>query len=551
VLLFLLFSTACAPTRSSKELYVSPDGNDKNPGSLSAPFRTIQHAVDLAEPGHTVLLRGGVYNESVEIRDKKCTPAARITVRNYPGEKPIVRGSSSSRADAIVSIKSSTYVVVEGLTIDEVMKVTNVRGDWIAGFHVSGSSNTVKDCRVLGSPARDRSSVRVGISIDGGRGHLVQGNVVRDLHYSETADGKDERYRGFGIHIGAGTEDATLRRNVVTRVDNDAVYIGASSATTAGEVPRSITIEQNRLGESRQEDGIMFDQAYNQDWPITGCVVRGNTIYANGENAIDLKGTDGVEISGNTIYGNKGANDGSSNRGGGCGAIMHGASTKSVNVTIFNNVIYGNMGGIRVENGYKIYNNVIVGNNSDYTGSNSTYDDDRKPYFTGIMMKDAPAIVGGEFSGVEIKNNIIAGHRHGEITLNGAIKGDTVIENNLFWEYRDPRTGQTYRRFVAFRDNYDWSLEGLVTEWRAYSGDRSSVVADPLFMDADSADYRLTGKSPAVDAGSAGGAPEKDKDGHGRFDDPGTSDTGSGPYTYCDIGAYEYRGAPGPQGKGR
>src|SRR3954452_14859908 len=45
--------------------FVSTSGDDGNPGTLSAPFRTIQQAADVADPGDTVFIRGGTYRETV------------------------------------------------------------------------------------------------------------------------------------------------------------------------------------------------------------------------------------------------------------------------------------------------------------------------------------------------------------------------------------------------------------------------------------------------------------------------------------------------------
>src|ERR1700733_13657711 len=47
--------------------YVSTAGDDSNPGTLQAPWRTIQHAADVATVGSTVNVRGGVYEERVSI----------------------------------------------------------------------------------------------------------------------------------------------------------------------------------------------------------------------------------------------------------------------------------------------------------------------------------------------------------------------------------------------------------------------------------------------------------------------------------------------------
>lgn len=72
--------------------YVSPQGDDQNPGTLAAPFRTIQYATDLVEPGDTVYVRGGVYPEKVSIR-KDGTAAAQIRFLAYQDERPIIDGA--------------------------------------------------------------------------------------------------------------------------------------------------------------------------------------------------------------------------------------------------------------------------------------------------------------------------------------------------------------------------------------------------------------------------------------------------------------------------
>jgi hypothetical protein len=46
--------------------YVSPDGNDNNSGLADAPFKTIQKAADLVNPGDTVIIKDGVYTSSSE-----------------------------------------------------------------------------------------------------------------------------------------------------------------------------------------------------------------------------------------------------------------------------------------------------------------------------------------------------------------------------------------------------------------------------------------------------------------------------------------------------
>jgi len=71
-----------------------------------------------------------------------------------------------------------------------------------------------------------------------------------------------------------------------------------------------------------------------------------------------------------------------------------------------------------------------------------------------------------------------------------------------------------------------------------YAG-TGNINADPLFVDCASADYRLEGGSPCVDAGTSDGTPTQDKEGTARWDDLGVPNTGGGTYPYYEIGAYE------------
>lgn len=66
---------------------VSTSGNDSNSGSAAAPVRTIQKGVALAPTGGTVVVRAGVYRETVTI-------SRSVTVQNYPNEAVWLDGST-------------------------------------------------------------------------------------------------------------------------------------------------------------------------------------------------------------------------------------------------------------------------------------------------------------------------------------------------------------------------------------------------------------------------------------------------------------------------
>jgi parallel beta-helix repeat protein len=72
--------------------YVATNGADSNAGSLAKPFRTIQRAANLAQPGDTVLVRGGTYRETVR-PSRSGTGSSPIAFKAYGSEKVTVSGA--------------------------------------------------------------------------------------------------------------------------------------------------------------------------------------------------------------------------------------------------------------------------------------------------------------------------------------------------------------------------------------------------------------------------------------------------------------------------
>ena len=79
---------------AAETLHVDPKGDDQGDGSEAKPFRTIQHAADLAQAGDTVLVAPGIYRERIAPPrgGKEGTP---ITFRSSVKHGAIVRGSDS------------------------------------------------------------------------------------------------------------------------------------------------------------------------------------------------------------------------------------------------------------------------------------------------------------------------------------------------------------------------------------------------------------------------------------------------------------------------
>lgn len=80
-------------TMHATEIHVATNGNDTNSGRASAPFRTIQHATSLAQPGDTITVHEGIYRERINPPRGGESDAMRIVYQAAPGEQVEIKGS--------------------------------------------------------------------------------------------------------------------------------------------------------------------------------------------------------------------------------------------------------------------------------------------------------------------------------------------------------------------------------------------------------------------------------------------------------------------------
>lgn len=111
--------------------YVAPNGNDSNPGTLEAPFLTINHAAQLALPGDTVRVREGIYREWVNPAEGGLTPASRITYEAMPGEHVVIKGSEIVTGWTLVDGTVWTVTVDNTLFGEWNPFARAVEGDWL------------------------------------------------------------------------------------------------------------------------------------------------------------------------------------------------------------------------------------------------------------------------------------------------------------------------------------------------------------------------------------------------------------------------------------
>jgi hypothetical protein len=91
-----VFAIALPLTIPAADVFVSPSGNDNNPGTLAKPFRTIQRGADALKPGDNCYVRAGVYREAVTLT-KSGLPGRPVRICAYPGDTVTLDGTDPIR----------------------------------------------------------------------------------------------------------------------------------------------------------------------------------------------------------------------------------------------------------------------------------------------------------------------------------------------------------------------------------------------------------------------------------------------------------------------
>ena len=368
----------------SDAVVVSPSGDDTAPGTITAPFRTVGRALAVAPTGGTVVLRAGVYHETVQI------PAGRrLTVQSHPGEEVWLDGSTAVRGWT----RSGTTWVHEGWTAEF---------DSTPCYDPGGCATTDADFRFVAPEAPmaahpdqvwvDGAALRqvgsadeVGTGaffVDDARDRLVVGSdpagrEVRasDLVEAVTVQGAGSVLRGFGVRRYATPlpRIATVRIDAAdVTVENLVVVQNATTGITVvrpGGVLRAVTAAENgMLGiHANQADGLVVEGAAAvrnnlegfQQAPVAGGVkiTRSRDVTVRGGRFADNLGTGvwfdesvhGITLAGNAITGNGG----------------HGVSIElSAAAVVVDNLIGENSrDGLKINNtdGVRVWNNTFTG----------------------------------------------------------------------------------------------------------------------------------------------------------------------------------------------
>jgi hypothetical protein len=267
-------STAEAtPTQLACTHHVAPNGSDDNPGTTEAPWHTIQHAADTAQPGDTVCVASGDYSAEGELFFSNSGSAdAPITFTSAPGETATVQALTLSPGTSYLGLLS---FAVQGFPIWGV----TLRGD---NHHILLSHLTVS-----GGEAGFRLT-------EGDSGENPANGPVSDVTIEDSVI-HDSMYTAVDCTPGP-CDQTTFRRLEIYGSGLEAGFGGDGLALERGQ---DVVVEDCYIHDNGGDGIDLNSRDFAGD--VAGIVVRRNTVARNHLQGIKL--WSGGRMENNIVWG--------------------------------------------------------------------------------------------------------------------------------------------------------------------------------------------------------------------------------------------------------
>ncbi|MBF0563804.1 MAG: right-handed parallel beta-helix repeat-containing protein [Nitrospirae bacterium] len=318
--------------------YVSATGKDSAKGDITGPWRTVQHASNVAVAGDTVYIRTGTYNERVVVTNTGVA-GGYITFSAYPGESPTIDGKGVAVSDGqgLFDFTGRSYLKISGLRIinsasaalfaytpDNIILTNNYTYNSVSsGIGIWGGSNVTIDNNEVELACND--GAEESITIAGTYNFEVMNNLVHD--------GGPGDYGGEGIDVKSGSHDGTIHDNTVYNINAVCIYIDAYAKHTynIGVYNNEVfNCSTDGFGIASEEGGLLENVSLynNLSYNNTSCGINmGN--YG----VVSVQPLNNIAIYNNTLYKN-----GKQTFGGG----IYISNPNAQNVVVRNNIVSGN-----------------------------------------------------------------------------------------------------------------------------------------------------------------------------------------------------------------
>ena len=311
--------------------YISTYGNDNNNGSITSPWRTVNHAWNNSGGGDTVLIREGTFTESqiwlATARRGIGIENSYWTLKNYPGEIP--------------TLINTRFIIDDD----------NIR---VQGLHFTGTSfiqavswgGLHENIELIANDFSGSSTVPVYFMANKG---LIDGNNIHPISSIH------------GIYVMHGDSNI-VRNNYILGVNKYGIHIYDEKKYDHPSKITNLLVENNIVDGSQSRSGIIISAGESIDYSIEikGVILRNNIVKNNAEDGITIRYygiVRDIDIFNNTIYKN------------GVNGLLIAASDVN-NINIKNNIFLDNEHNINVISSLKA---LVVSNNLYWNPSSAGY----------------------------------------------------------------------------------------------------------------------------------------------------------------------------------
>ena len=541
--------------------YVATSGSDAADGSLSAPFRTIQQAAERAEPGDTVLVRGGTYRETVTPA-RSGTSSARITYKPYPGERVTVSGAD--RVNGWSLNGGSVYkapqgwdlglgrnqVFVDGRMMVEArwpnttLDVSRPKKSTFDDVSASSSRATIEDSALTQSDG----------FWDGATNHFEPGEgwVGQTGRVTSSGDGRlSFSYDSMGRNAGPESGDTYYLSGKFKALDSATEWFRDDDGTLYLWAPEGDNPEAHAVEAKRREHAfVLNNRAYLNvegfDIFAAGVVTNGNSahlrlsnltasyvshwtvqdtgwsqphdtgIYLDGEDnwitdsVVAYSAGHGIVLSGNDSRAeNNVVRDVAYNAGDSAGIRTVGSGHVVTKNTVYNT----GRSGIKLSNStdLKVTNNLIHDAMLQTTDGGGIYTFGVDGRGTEIAYNKIYNVKAGGYGGTGIfldnnssnyvlHHNVVWNANHA-IKLNYSSRGHKIYNNTLSGtDYSVGASGSSSMSGTAFKNNIFTNTVKIAGN--ASEGNNLYSDTDARFANAGGGDFALKSNSPAIDDGT-------------------------------------------------
>ena len=302
--------TVSIPSTGNRVLYVSPSGDNANPGSQAQPWGTIKYAADNAQAGDIVWVRGGTYKEQLAPAHSG-TPTQPIVFAAFPGETVTLEAQG---------LNLEKYVI-QNTPFDGVIHINERSNVWIVGFKVQHSANigimVYNSDNILIQDNSTYDTCSSGIAAWRSRYVIIDGNEVNlantrcgqeNISIGEDMQHFEIRYNNVhhsgsnrganGIDIKDGSSNGKVHHNIFHSTEKPCVYIDGWD-----KLIENIDFYQNIIHDCKYGMHI----ASEQGGTVRNVRIYNNLFYQNEIFSLDIGSgyhtlTENVEIINNTFY---------------------------------------------------------------------------------------------------------------------------------------------------------------------------------------------------------------------------------------------------------